>query len=40
MYHTVIKHDVHLRTGEKCNRCESQVGVYYISRALFLCFVL
>ena len=39
MYHTVIKPDMHLTTGEKCKKRKSQVGVY-ISRALFLCFVL
>ena len=44
MYHTAIKHDVYLRTGEKCKKKKkkknAQVGVYYISRALFLFFFL
>ena len=33
----MIKHDGHLRTGEKCKKHESQVSVNYISLALFLC---
>ena len=32
MYYSVIKHDGHLRTREKCRKHELQVSVFYISR--------
>ena len=32
MYYTVIKHDRHLRTREKCRKHELQASVFYISR--------
>ena len=32
MYYTVIKHDRHLRTREKCGKHEPQASVFYISR--------
>ena len=35
MYYTVIKHDGHLRTREKCRKHEPQASVFYISRACF-----
>ena len=36
----MVKHDVYLRSGGSEMEQIGQVGVYYISRALFLCFVL
>ena len=36
----MVKHDVYLRTGGTEMQKNAQVGVYYISRALFLCFIL
>ena len=32
MYYTVIKHDGHLRTQEKCRKHEPQGSVFYIYR--------
>ena len=32
MYYTVIKHDRHLRTQEKCRKHKQQASVLYISQ--------
>ena len=36
----MVNYDVYLRSGGTEMEKIGQVGVYYISRALFLCFVL